>query len=191
MANIGVDLDSTVYHLDAVEKISKLYGLNYKSSENRHWDYREFPSFFRKALQASFRKPEFICNLKLLPHAKPKLEFWKYRCFHKIYIITARYQEVILDTVKMLNKDFGKGFFEVIEFTDKKPGEKLKYFLKYKLDFWIDDSPSDIVDSVNAGIKTFVIRNDVTNYNKKSYEDLKSQYPELVFGVKDFREINI
>ena len=61
---------------------------------------------------------------------------------------------------------------------------KLSLLKKLKLDIWIDDSPSEVLRTAKAGIRTYMVTNEGTCYNWK-LRDIPSIIPiESVSDIK-------
>lgn len=169
---IGIDIDNTMYHLDVVEQVSTLLNLDFKTEDVKHWLYDKqrvngFPKYFTDLIYAHFDDPNYLGKLKLYDGVYEKLKQWKNNN-HQLYIITARRPSVYIETVKMLNRDFGLGFFDGIHFVEHKTDAKEDMFKTLKLDVWIDDNPKDIENACYLGLNVYCINNQYTKYNDKT-----------------------
>jgi len=186
---IGIDLDQTLYCLDVIEHASKMLGLNYKSEDVLYWDYdnknNPYPEYFTHLVFQLFADQEYMGGLKLNKNAKAKLLYWK-KEQHEMHIITARRPEVVVATIRCLNKDFGVGFFNGIHFVKHDLLAKKHKFFELKLDVWIDDNSNDLTSADNIGIKTYSICNDYTKYNRTAVASLQN-----TTAVKNLGEIKL
>lgn len=199
MKQIGLDIDQTMYFLDVIENASRLTGLNFTSEDVTHWlydkDTNRFPQWFVNIVYAHFDDPVYMGNLDLNIHVKQKLNKWKEMDWN-LHIISARRPCVRIATIEMLNKDFGVGFFDTINFVDYKTNEKIPLFKELDLDIWIDDNPIDLEKARMNKIKTFAIYNRYTKYNHKKVDyilDYEKAYKEKIgiFKVEHFGEIQL
>lgn len=200
--NIGLDIDQTMYNLDVIEKTSELLGLNYKSTDVKHWVYDKhrvngFPKYFTDIVYAHFDDPNYMGNLKLFDGVYDKLKQWKYDG-HKLYVISARRPSVYIATVKMLKRDFNypknpmtcksqwelericNDMFESIHFVEHKTDAKLNLFKELELDVWCDDNEKDIENACYMGIKTYAINNKYTQYNIDKVTECAIKYKECI-----------
>ena len=189
--NIGLDIDQTMYHLDVVDRVSHLLGLNYKTEDVKHWMYDKqringFPKYFTDLVFAHFDKPDYMCKLKSYNGVYHKLLEW-INARHKLYVISARKPSVQIETVQMLIKDFGSGFFESIHFVEHKTNAKENLFKELKLDIWIDDNPKDIENACHLGLMVYGINNKYTKYNDRMVLKCLQDFDnfEMVKGIKD------
>jgi FMN phosphatase YigB (HAD superfamily) len=182
--NIVIDIDNTLYHLDVIDKVSDLLGLDYKTEDVKHWVYDKehingFPKYFTDLVYSYFDDPKYMGNLDIYLGAKEKLVQWKSEG-HNLYIISARKSNVAISTVKMLNRDFGAGFFKEIHFVEHKTDAKITLYRDLNIDMVIDDNPIDLEKSCELGIKVYAINNRYTGYNNiiidkclKIYDNIK------------------
>lgn len=192
--NIGLDIDQTMYHLDAIDYISTLLNMNYKTEDVKHWVYDKqrvngFPKHFTDLVFALFDDPNYMGNLDVYDDVQYRLGEWKLDG-HKLFVISARRPSVQIETVRMLNRDFGYGFFESIHFVEHKTDAKERLFKDLKLDVWIDDNPKDIDNACYLGINTYAITNEYTKYNHKKVEHCLKVYDHCT-AVKNIGEIKL
>lgn len=176
--NIGIDIDNTMYHLDVIEHVSKLFGLSYKSEDVKHWVYDKqringFPKYFTDIVYAYFDNSEYMGNLKIYDGVKDKLIKWK-KDGHELYVISARKPSVHIATIQMLNRDFGVGFFNSIQFVEHKTNSKLDLFKN--LDVSVDDNPKDLENACYIGLKVYAINNKYTKYNDSKVNECIQKY---------------
>ena len=167
--NIVLDIDQTMYHLDVIDHVSKLLGLNYKTEDVLHWVYDKqevngFPKHFTDLVFAHFDNAEYMGNLTLYDGVIENVKRWKNEG-HNLYVITARQPSVYIATINMLNRDFGVGFFKSIHFVEHKTDAKLVLYKELGIDVTIDDNPIDIYKSCKLGLQVFAINNKYTKYN--------------------------
>lgn len=189
---IGLDIDATMYRLDVIERVSELLGEEYTSEDIKHWVYDKeeingMPKHFTDLVFSHFGDPMYMGNLKLNPYVRKKVHEWK-DTGHELYVLTARKPEVHIATVKMLNRDFGVGFFKSIHMVEHKTDAKSKLFKDLELDVWIDDNPKDLVKASEMGINTYAINNSVTQYNTSKVNWCIEKYKHCK-KVSNFGEI--
>ena len=189
---IGLDIDQTMYHLDAIDQVSYLLGLDFKTEDVKHWVYDKqringFPKHFTDLVFALFDDPEYMGSLKIYDGVQEKLKEWK-EAGHNLYVVSARRPNVQIASVTMLNRDFGVGFFDSIHFVEHKTDAKENLFKKLELDVWIDDNPKDIENACYIGIKTVAINNKYTHYNDEKVEHCMNVYDHFKY-VKSIGEI--
>lgn len=186
--NIGLDLDITMYAQDFIAEAWKYFGgekpdiSSMKSWSVDDWDV---PFKYKPVIKEIFKDPDFMCSLRLNDGVLPITNKWK-RQGHKLFVITAREDNLTLPTIKMLNKDFGVGFFEDIIISKNKNKFFAHGIQGSKLDVWVDDNFSNASAASSFGIKTFLINNEHTPYNI-GLEDINKR----IKNVRDFSEIDL
>jgi len=191
---IGIDVDNTMYHLDAIDKISELLGMSYTTEDVKHWVYDKqringFPKHFTDLVFALFDDPKYMGSLDVYDGVVDKLKQLK-KDGHELYVLTARRPSVQIATVRMLNHDFGIAFFDSINFVEHKTDAKLNLFKKLELDVWIDDNPKDIENACYLGMKVYGINNRHTRYNDDKVEHCNRVYDDFN-AVTGIGEINL
>ena len=194
MLNIGLDIDNTMYHLDVIERVSDLLGLNYKSKDVKHWIYdkqeiNNFPKYFTDIIFKYFDDSDYMSSLHTYLGTKSKISLWK-KQGHKLYVISARRPSVQIKTIEMLNRDFGVGFFESIHFVEHRTDAKIKLYKELNIDITIDDNPVDLQKSCENGLKVYAINNEYTQYNSKKLNEIEHLYPNLI-RVENIGEIEL
>lgn len=179
---IGLDLDSTLVHLPVISTIAKELGDSYDDTIPHNWTFDPLPPIYFKRAKELFKIPEFMCNLTPYPGVAEKLESWKI-AGHELILITARSENIRLETVAMVNRLFPSiGTIDFVSIGEtKKP-----LFEKYKLDLWIDDSPHETRNALSLGIKSYLVSNHYTTYNYT----LRDEHHENLTVVSSVVDIN-
>lgn len=159
---IGIDLDNTL--VCTTKKVHKLAArnLNLKKLPPAHdyW-YTGWPENIRTEVLRLYRDPEFMGGVEPYTGVKDKLIAWK-KEGHTLIILTARSKNIRKVTKSLVNRHFP--MIDILDFVDMgKSKESL--FKKYRLNYWIDDNPIDVQNSVKMGIQTCLISNSDTPYN--------------------------
>lgn len=177
---IGIDLDNTLVFCNAIEYVSKKLGYNFTDRKKRDWYFTGWPEDFRTEVFKTFRNPVFMGNLKPIPGAVKKLEEWR-NSGHSIVILTSRSSssQMMNVTMDLVEKCFSYNALTAVGTKSKK--EDMKH---YKLNVWIDDSPHGVEESLELGIKTYLISNYRTPYN---WEAAKNKSLTVVKSVKDVK----
>jgi excinuclease UvrABC ATPase subunit len=144
--NIGVELD------DVLTDSFEFSDIDYTQIHN--WDFKNSLGIKPKELRKKYLNnlKENIFNFTPNKQAKDSLIKLKEEG-HKIYLITSREKEFYEDTLKWIDNNFEKKFFEQLIFV-KKTNSKTKSSIAkdYELDFLIDDQKDEIKESIS--IKT-------------------------------------
>jgi uncharacterized HAD superfamily protein len=185
---IGLDLDNTLAEASIITLAAKEVGLEeYSDYTPRDWTSSTFPVILRDRINEMYISNKYMCdNLKIIKGSKELIKKLKNKG-HKLIIITARYYKLEKKTRSFIKKNFPE--IDEIYFVD--PYETKKgLFKKFKLDFWIDDAPHEIMNSILLGIKSFMISNETTKYNwhMKKITGLKVIKSVKELRLKDFKK---
>jgi len=178
---IGIDLDNTILESKLFELTFKHFGKKEMVPED--WEMSNFPKDVREEIYKRFDSPYWMCHkdvVKPIKGSVKTLNGWK--CNNELILITARSKDIRLDTRKMVNR-----FFPMIDkvlFVNR--GErKINVFKRIGIDVWIDDNHFDCSISAQMGIKTYLISNRKTKYNRVLLERKDIEI------VKNIVEINL
>ena len=179
--NIGVDLDSTIIKMRAVEAASKALGYEFTDKNAILWNHPNFPDDLRETIFDLFNDPKIMCEEAWpIEGAQTRVQQWTKKG-HNVILITARDLPIRDATVKMVNEHFP-------EITDinfvAQTESKTEVMKAKKLDLWIDDAPHGVIDSLALGIRTYLISNNYTKYNHSVVEELLAKYPDKFSVVK-------
>jgi len=182
---IGFDLDATLIKMEVIELASAKLGYKFSSLDMYNWGFTDFPEDVRAEIHRLFNSPE-LCD-KAVPTKGSQQKIRDLARNNHLVLITAR-DEVIRDaTVVMMKKLFPS--IKDINFVH--PHEsKVKIMLEKRLDIWVDDAPHGVTDSLNNGIKTYLVSNDHTKYNRNCIDPLKSSFSDLFNVILAVSEIN-
>lgn len=159
---IGIDLDTTLIKLPCIDIASEELGYKFKEQDNLDWNFSIFPENLRQRVYQMFSDPEIMCDkITPLEGSQNKIKEWK-EAGHEIILITARVSEIRPKTIEMVNHFYPE--IENINFVGFNES-KLNLMLELELDIWTDDSATGVLDSLNLGIKTYMISNKYTKYN--------------------------
>lgn len=185
---IGFDLDSTLIESLATEMAAKDLSLGFSQKDVTDWQYSNFEPKFSKRVFERFVCPECMCHLpKPLPGAQELLEELNKEGFY-IVIITARGEDLIEETVKMINRYFPS--VQDINFCGL--GKPKASIMKAKnLDFWVDDAPHGVEEALALNIPTYMISNNYTKYNwDLNYQLHYNKAPHFKKSVKNLSELS-
>ena len=179
---IAFDLDDTLITTDVVRLASKKFGYTkYSNLTKRDWRFTSFPEDLRKEIFRMYSSPKYMCYMAdPIDGARNLLKELKAAGF-KLIIITAR-----VSRLKRATKNFVKKHFPEIDevyFVDILETKK-NLFKKLKIDYWVDDAPHEIKNSLTLGIKSFMISNKNTNYN---WSMKKTSGLRVIKSVKELR----
>lgn len=178
--NIGIDLDSTIIKMRAVELASKSLGYPFTDKNAVVWDHHNFPKDLREKIFALFEDTKIMCDdVQPIAGAQTKIKQWV-EAGHNIILITARNPPLHEGTIQLIKKHFPE--ITDINFVGQTESKK-NVMIDKKIDVWIDDAPHGIEDSLSLGIKTYLISNNYTKYNWDSRK-LQVEYPTLLQVVK-------
>ena len=163
---IALDLDSTLIALRAIQKASEI--LKYGPYDETHvldWEFKKvFPEDFRHMVLSLFSDEKVMCDeVVVIPGVQEKLWEW-HEAGYQLHIVTSRVEKIRAKTVEMVSKLFPQ--IIAVHFVDF--GESKKETLK-KLNpiIYVDDNCDNVRDSVELGIKTFLVANKFTKYNER------------------------
>ena len=184
MSNIGIDLDSTLIETNAALVASTELGYEYKNKDVTHWNHLNFPEDLRKKIMEYFVDPIYMCDkAKPIENSQEIINKW-ILAGHKIVLITARVESLKEKTIQMVNRLFPE--IKHIHVVGMEQSKK-SIMLSEKLDFWIDDAPHGVLDSMRLGIPTYLVSNNYTKYNwiVKDNPGLKGVV-KIIAEIKDF-----
>ena len=168
--NIGVDLDSTLIETHAAAVAAKDLGYELHNKDVTHWNHLNFPEDLRKRIMEYFLDPVHMCDeAKPIEGAQDAIKRWT-KAGHKITLITARAEPIREKTVEMVKRLFPE--IEDINFVGMDQSKK-DVMKSKKIDFWVDDAPHGIQDSISIDIPTYMVSNNYTKYNWTVKESLK------------------
>lgn len=175
---IGVDLDNTLIELDVIKVVEKKFGVT--CPKQYDWHYSNFPEEIRIEIFKLFKCPDFMCS-NIEPLSGSQAAIKRLSKNNKIVLITARHDELYNKT-----KDLVSSYFpEIYDFNSVGIGmSKKKLFVDKKLDMWIDDNLYSCVDSMELGIKTYLVSNDRTPYN---WNGRQLDNINVIEGIKEIK----
>lgn len=177
---IGVDLDSTLIKMKAVETASRSLGYPFTDKNAVVWNHHNFPEDLRAKIFALFEDPKIMCeNVWPIEGAQTRVQQWT-KLGHEVILITARNPPLHEGTRQLVKEHFPE--ITDVNFVGQTESKK-SVMLDKKIDIWIDDAPHGVEDSLSLGIETYLVSNNYTKYNWAS-RALKSKYPGLFHTVK-------
>jgi len=157
---IGVDVDNVLFRIPTIEHINATFNEKYTYDDLTDWEFRNFPKHIQDEIFYAFRSTDFMCKTKQIWGNFSTLRDWKLEG-HKIFAITRRAPNLYSKTAMQLENQY-PNIFEDMIFV--RPNESKAKFLKnIGATIHIDDY--DVLDSVEAGINTWLITNNETKYN--------------------------
>lgn len=157
---VGVDVDNVLFHIPIIEYINDFSGEKFTYDDLIDWNFGNFSKMIQDEVFHAFRSTDFMCRTKPYVDNFGTLRDWKLEG-HKLFAITRRSFNLYSKTEQQILYHFSD-FFQDLIFV--KPNEsKAKYLKMLNADVHIDDY--DVLDSVEAGIETWLITNDKTKYN--------------------------
>jgi uncharacterized HAD superfamily protein len=182
---IGVDLDSTLIETHAASAASMELGYDgYKDQDVLHWNHLNFPEDLRKKIMEYFTNPTFMCDqAKPIEGAQETITRWS-KAGHSIVLITARSEPLREKTIEMVKRLFPE--ISDINLVGMEQSKK-SVMLSKKIDFWVDDAQSGVLDSMSLGISTIMVSNKYTKYNwpLKTHQGL-SDVVKIIADIKKF-----
>jgi FMN phosphatase YigB (HAD superfamily) len=159
---VGVDIDNTLFHIPVIEYVNKKYGTKYTNDDVTSWSFSNFPELIRRDILEQFLNPNFMCTIKPDWGTYGKLRDWHAEGI-RLFAVTRRASILGQATWTQLNKEFPNVFEDMFIV---RPQESKASVLKYlgctvHIDDW------DVEDSIKAGIQTWLIANERTQYNKE------------------------
>lgn len=165
---IGVDIDNVLFHIPIVEHINEVFETDYTYADIQDWSFNNLPDNIRREAMSAFKSTEFMCSTKPYWNNYCTLRDWKLQG-HTLYAITRRSLNLIEGTRSQLERHYPDLFRDFIFVT---PTDSKAYWLKkIRANVHIDDW--DVEDSVDAGIETWLITNDQTQYNWTKRSDTR------------------
>jgi 5'(3')-deoxyribonucleotidase len=178
---IGIDLDSTLIETHAAAVASEEMGYEYRNKDVTHWNHLNFPEDLRNKIMEYFMDPRHMCDqAKPIEGAQEAIKRWT-KAGHTIVLITARAEPIREKTIEMVNRLFPE--IKDINFVGMDQSKK-NVMVSKKIDFWVDDAPHGVLDSISISIPTYLVSNNYTKYNWKVKDD-----PGLKGVVKIIAEI--
>lgn len=164
---IAFDLDGTLVTMEnIIKEHMKEYG--YLIDSVHDYSFSGFNDEFRINLFNKFSDPNYMCNEKYVKIIEGNDIFIKELSKNNtLYLITARHQDLIEGTKKIIKCYFGD-LFEEIHFINSisEYKNKSKLIEELNIDFWVDDNPVDCKEVSDLGVTVFMISNKNTEYNK-------------------------
>lgn len=177
---IGVDVDNVLFYIPILESINKEFGEKYTDSDLNDWSFQNFPEHIRNEVFGAFCSTEFMCSTSPIWGNYSTLRDWAAEG-NKLYAITRRAWNLYDGTCRQINRHY-PGLFEDVIFA-KDTESKVKYLKSIGATVHIDDY--DVEDSVNCGIKTWLITNEKTAYNHKFRTNSKLNQAETISNVRN------
>lgn len=161
---IGVDVDNTLFHIPVLEYVNSKYkkedGSKYTHDDVTSWSFSNFPDYIRQDILEQFLNPNFMCTIKPDWGTYGKLRDWHSEGI-RLFAVTRRASILGQHTWAQINKEFPYVFEDMFLV---RPNESKASVLKYLgCSVHIDDW--DVEDSIKAGIQTWLIANEKTQYN--------------------------
>lgn len=157
---VGIDVDNVLFYIPILEYINSQFNENFNDSDLSDWSFSNFSETIRSEIFAAFRSTEFMCNSKPYWGNFCTLRDWAAEG-HRLYAVTRRSWNLYDSTCRQLEKHYPGLFMDCIFVKENE--SKTKYLKSIGANVHIDDY--DVEDSLNAGIKTWLITNDKTCYN--------------------------
>jgi hypothetical protein len=177
---IGVDLDSTLIKMKAVEIASKQLGYPFTDKNAVVWNHHNFPEDLRAKIFSLFEDPKIMCeNAWPIEGAQTRITQWT-RAGHEVILITARNQSLHEGTRALVREHFPE--ITDVNFVGQTESKK-SLMSEKKLDLWVDDAPHGVEDSLSLGIETYLISNNYTKYNWGA-RALRHKHPDKFHVVK-------
>ena len=167
---IGLDYDNTLVNNTAIETAAKNLGITIPQEYTYYLD--GLKEDHKKETVRLFNDQNYMSNLLPIEGALTQLERWK-RCGHKVIIITSRHTSLRESTENAISINF-PNVIDKVCFASEYYINKFLLIQQEKIEVWIDDNPYDTVNTVKAGINTYLISNKNTPYNysiKHIFED--------------------
>lgn len=177
--NIWLDCDNTLFNCFVVDRVLKDLKSPIKKVDVKSWELYELPEDVRQEVLKRFTLKEYMCNLQPIKGGYNKLLEW-YAHGHKLNCITSRSLKIKYETEEMIKNTYP--VIEKIIVIDG--GDKTQYLKQENADLFIDDNPTHVKNSINAGIQSVLISNKNTQYNHSF------SMPNLM-KAKSIVEINI
>jgi FMN phosphatase YigB (HAD superfamily) len=183
---IGLDLDNTLVDstTNVVYTACRNLGIlkQHKKYLKHDWNFSNFPMDLRTEIYRLFRDSNFMNTCYTFNGVVPTLWEWKDKG-HRLVIITARAKEIRTGTKKMVKKLFP--MIDKLLFVNVNES-KTELMKSEKLDVWVDDSLSGVIDSTNLGIKTYLVCNKYTaTYNEHVLKESDKIIPiKIISDIK-------
>lgn len=180
---IGVDLDSTLIKTNAASVAATALGHPHKDADVTMWNHLNFPDDLRKRIMEYFVNPIFMCDqAEPIAGAQETIKRWA-EAGHTIVLITARDESIRERTLEMVNRLFPE--IKDINFVGMDKSKKDVMIAK-KINFWVDDAETGIIDSMSLGISTIMVSNKFTKYNwpLKTHQGLS----DIVKAISDIKK---
>lgn len=179
---IALDLDDTIVTNNVVyltskklfeqKKIRKIYTRKDVCSFNMF----NLPDILKKHITENYKNPKFaVWNCRRIDGVCYFLNYLKSNN-HKIYIITARPENLLKDTKDYIESEF-KNKIDELYFANSTsdvplntPTAKHNVLKKLNPDVFVDDRFQHCLEAKNLGIKTFLIRNKHTPWNHGKHD---------------------
>ena len=178
---IGVDLDATLIKTNAASVAAKALGYPHLDTDVTMWNHLNFPDDLRKRIMEYFTNPIFMCDqAEPITGAQETIKRWT-EAGHTMVLITARDESIRERTLEMVNRLFPE--INDVNFVGMDKSKKDVMVAK-KIDFWVDDAETGVLDSMSLNIPTILISNNYTKYNFPVKEN-----PVLCSVVKTIADI--
>lgn len=159
---IALDLDGVLVGLKAIDLASDLLGYNHTEESATDWHMNCFPEELRLKILQYFSDPIVMCDkVKLIPESQKKVREW-YDKGYELHIVTARVPEIRFKTMEMVDTHYPE--ITSVHFVGFNESKK-DVLTKLNPIIFVDDSPSNILTSLELGINTKMISNRYTKYN--------------------------
>lgn len=169
MKKIAIDIDNVLINLQTMKYVNRILGTTYKESDFTDWDMNNFSDEVKDVAHEAWRNVRFMCyECKTFPGVHQTLRRWLEQG-HRLYAVTSRHQDLVLDTVAQLNSSFPNYFNDDVYFVNG--SDKTSMFKKLGVQVVIEDWR--VEDGLAAGAKTVLITNENTVYNHHKRDNIK------------------
>jgi hypothetical protein len=181
---IGIDLDSTLIETHAAAVAAKELGYMIHNKDVTRWNHLNFPDDLRKKIMEYFLDPVHMCDeARPIERTQETIKRWT-SAGHKIVLITARAEPIRIKTVEMVQRLFPE--ITDVNFVGMDQSKK-SVMLDKKINFWVDDAPHGVLDSLSIDIKTILVSNAYTKYNWDVKTDTRlHEVVKIIADIKEF-----
>jgi 5'(3')-deoxyribonucleotidase len=160
--HICFDLDNTLFLDRALTKASQELGYPYTQAYHVDWDMEFFPQEIRSRVKELWVDPEYMTSLVMYPGTDKFLEHIQKDLGHTVSVVTARAHHLKDCSESMIHERFGS---HIPVHVVGMGVDKVSLLKQNQCDLWVDDSPAQVMKTLEAGIPTILITNDNTKYN--------------------------
>ena len=176
-------MDSTLVKAKSIEQASKALGYEFTDKHALEWNHPNFPEDLRSKIFSLFDDPRVMCDLATpIEGAQTKIQEWT-RQGHTIVLITARNKPVHEATIELVKKHFPD--ITDVNFVEKDQS-KISLMKDKGVQIWCDDAPGGVINSLDAGIDTWMISNAYTRYNWSIRTDPRLKgFVKILFDIPE------